>query len=406
MKPRSISRPIEALAFSRHKMALVSGPRQCGKTTLARMLLAQRKTGAYYNWDKAEFRRLWTLTPSAIVPVAKDGQTPLVVLDEIHKDRLWKRNLKGVYDTLDNPCDILVTGSARLNVYMKGSDSLLGRHLGFRLHPFSLREMRRSDVLDPDTMLDALFGRGQHKAGGVEDDLASLLRYGPFPEPLFAQDAAQARLWRRNREQLVIRQDLRDLSRLPDLGRIETMTSLLPERVGSMFSLSSLARDLEVSLPTIKRWLGYLKMLYYLFEVRPYSKRITRSIRREGKIYLWNYAWIKDPAARFENLVACHLLKACHFWTDTGQGEFELFFLRNKDGREIDFLIVRDGEPWLPVEAKFRDTDLSANWPAFLNLLPCKRGLQVVSGPAWQVHRHDGREVLVAGAAEALDYLV
>jgi len=170
--------------------------------------------------------------------------------------------------------------------------------------------------------------------------------------------------------------------------------------------MASLGRDLEVSIPTVKRWLGYLRMLYYLFEVKPYSTRIARSIRREGKVYLWDYAIVPDKAARFENLIACHLLKACHFWTDTGEGEFELFLLRNKDNQEIDFLIVRDGLPWLPVEVKYADATPSANWPRFLDMLPCKRAIQIVSSPAWRQHKFGDREVLVAGAGEVLDYMV
>jgi len=137
MKKRSLAKPITDLAFSAQKMALVSGPRQCGKTTLAKMLLRQRKVGLYRNWDQVEFRREWARSPSGIIPPPVKGATPLVVLDEIHKDRRWKRQLKGIYDTLDGPCDILVAGSARLAVYMKGSDSLLGRYFSFRLHPFS-----------------------------------------------------------------------------------------------------------------------------------------------------------------------------------------------------------------------------------------------------------------------------
>jgi len=404
MRKRSLAQPIEDLAFSDHKIAFVSGPRQCGKTTLAKMFLAQRKTGLYRNWDQVEFRRAWAQNPSAIIPPAEGQTVPLVVLDEIHKDRRWKRNLKGMYDTLKTPCDILVTGSARLNVYMKGSDSLLGRHLSFRLHPFSVREMGRPDVLPPDVMLESLFSRANHRHESSEDDLASLMTYGPFPMPLFAQDARKARLWRRNREQLVVREDLRDLSRLLELGRIEMMTALLPERVGSLFSFASMARDLEVSIPTIKRWMAYLKELYYVFDVRPYTKRITRSIRREGKVYLWDYGAIRSEAARFENLVACHLLKACHFWTDTGEGEFELYFLRNKEKQEIDFLIVRDGLPWLPVEVKCSDATPSPNWRKFAGLLPCKRGLQLVRQPEWKIHDLVGAEILVAGAAEALAY--
>jgi predicted AAA+ superfamily ATPase len=287
---------------------------------------------------------------------------------------------------------------------MKGSDSLLGRHLSFRLHPFSMRELERADVLPPDAMQEALFSRAEHPSKAAEQRLAALMAYGPFPEPLLAQDTRKARLWRRNREQLIVREDLRDISRLPELGRIEMMTSLLPERVGSLFSLVSMGEDLETSIPTVKRWMSYLKGLYYLFEIKPYSRKIPRSLRREGKVYLWDFGIIKDEAARFENLVACHLLKACHFWTDTGEGEFELFFLRDKEKREIDFLIVRDGEPWLPVEVKRADTQPSENWKRFVRPLACKRGLQLVSQPAWSIHAIGDMRILVAGAAEALHY--
>lgn len=404
MKHRSLARAIKELSFSDHKIALVSGPRQCGKTTLAKMLLDERKVRVYRNWDELSFRREWAQNPSAIIPRVQGKDIPLVVLDEIHKERRWKRNLKGIYDTLGAPCDFLMTGSARLNVYRKGSDSLLGRHYAFRLHPFSLRELERPDVLAPDTMLESLFSRAERRGKAAEEGLAAMLHYGPFPQPLLDQNARKVNLWRRSREQLVIREDLRDLSRLPELERIEMLTALLPERVGSLFSLSSLSRDLEASVPTIKRWTAYLKDLYYLFEIRPYSRKIARSLRREGKIYLWDYGAVSNHAARFENLVALHLLKTCHFWSDTGEGEFKLRFLRNKEKQEIDFLIVRDGVPWLPVEVKLSDSGLSPNWKKFAPMLSCTRGLQIVRSPEWKLHGFGGTQVLVAGAAEALRY--
>jgi len=404
MKNRALAAAIEDLAFSGHKIAFVSGPRQCGKTTLAKMLLERRKVGSYLNWDDVEFRRAWARHPSAVIPGSAGKETPLVVLDELHKDRLWKRNLKGVFDTLAKPCDFLVTGSARLNVYMKGSDSLLGRHYSFRLHPFSVREMEHPDVLAPDEMLAALFSRANQSRKAPEGNLEALMAYGPFPEPLLEQNVRKANLWRRNREQLIVREDLRDLSRLLELGRIELMTALLPERVGSLFSPTALAQDLEVSIPTIKRWTTYLKQLYYLFELKPYTRHIVRSLRRDGKIYLWDYGAIKDEAARFENMVACHLLKTCNFWTDTGEGEFELCLLRNKDGQEIDFLILRDGVPWLPVEAKHSDAEPSDSWKRYAGKLPCRQALQIVRQPHWKVHAYGDAQVLVAGAAEALGY--
>ena len=404
MKDRYLAGPIKTLCFDTHKIALLSGPRQCGKTTLARMLLRKRGAGSYHNWDQREFRRVWATTPSALVQPAAGRAPPLVVLDEIHKDRLWKRTLKGIYDTLEFPCDILVTGSARLNVYRRGSDSLLGRHYHFCLHPFSLREMERTDVPEPRAVLESLSSRAGGPSRRAEENLAALMAYGPFPEPLLAQDARRANVWRRAREQAVIREDLRDLSRLPDLGRLELMTALLPERVGAPFSIASLREDLEVSFDTVNRWRRYLQELYYLFEIKPYARRISRSLRREGKAYLWDYGAVRNEAARLENLVACHLLKTCNYWSETGEGSFDLHFLRNKEKQELDFLVVRDGVPWLPVEVKYGDTEPSPNWRKFVGQLPCKLGLQLVRRPTWKVHEFGGTKVIVAGVAEALGY--
>ena len=404
MRHRHLTHAIEALCFNPHKIAMVSGPRQCGKTTFAKMMLHGRSEGRYCNWDDAEFRRLWVKTPSAIIPLQKGEATPLLVLDEIHKDRFWKRNLKGLYDTLERPCDILVTGSARLDVYRRGSDSMVGRYFPFRLHPFSMRELEHKDVLPPDDMREALFSRAlsarKDSAGHLDDFMA----YGPFPEPFLGQDARQARMWRQVHGQAVIREDLRDISRLPDLGRVELMASLLPERVGSIFSLKRMTEDMEISFDVLKRWLAYLKAAYFLFEIKPYSRRIPRSLKRDGKVYLWDYSAIKDKAARFENLVAHHLLKTCHYWTDTGEGAFDLYYLRDKERAEIDFLVTRDGEPWLPVEVKWSDTDPSPNWRKFAPMLSCKRELQIVYQPEWKVHSFGEAQVLVAGAAEVLGY--
>ncbi|MEI8120582.1 MAG: ATP-binding protein [bacterium] len=387
-------------------MAFVSGPRQCGKTTMAKLFLSQRPSGIYRNWDDVVFRRQWVKNPSAIVPTPEKDATPLIVLDEIHKAKGWKQAIKGVYDTLTQPADILVTGSARLSIYKKGSDSLTGRYFHFRLHPLTLGELESSGTLAPDDVLSALFQRAQRPAKSALTAFDALLKFGGFPEPLLGQNERKARLWRRNRIDTVIREDVRDLTRIPELGRIEMLAALLPERVGSLFSMASLREDLEVSFDTVRRWTTLLKDLYYVHEIKPHHESIARSIRKEGKIYMWDYGEVPGHAARFENMIANHLLKACHLWTDIGEGTFELRYLRNKEKQEIDFLIVRDRRPWLPVEVKLADEDPSPNWRKFLPALKCQRALQLVAKPGvWREHAIGDTHLTVASASEALSYL-
>ena len=180
----------------------------------------------------------------------------------------------------------------------------------------------------------------------------------------------------------IVREDLRDLSRIPELSKIEMLISLLPERVASPLSLTSLKENLETSYDTVKRWMIYLKELYYHFEIKPWSKNISRSLRKEGKMYLWDWSEVKDEGARFENMVASHLLKTCHYWTDTGEGHFQLFYLKTKEKKEIDFLIVRDGKPWLPIECKLNNTSISSSVQTFTTL-PTNVFFQLVNRPKY-----------------------
>lgn len=387
-------------------MAFLSGPRQAGKTTVGRLFMSERAQSRYATWDDVEFRRQWVKSPRQVAAfdeaVAKGGRLPLLVLDEIHKARAWKQTLKGVFDTLANPCDILVTGSARLDIYKRGGDSLMGRQIGFRLHPFSMGEIERLGPLTPDEVVDSLFAEGRRRAtpAARQDVLSQMLVHGGFPEPFLKQSERFSRIWRRGRTEKLVREDLRDLSRIPDLSRIEMLTALLPERAGHTLSIKSLREDLEVSFDTVKRWMGYLKELFYLFEVKPYTRSIPRTLKREGKLYLWDWSEVEAPGPRFENLVAGHLLKAVHFWTDTGEGTFDLHYLRDKEKREVDFLITRDRKPWLAVEAKLSDRALSPAFGAFLPHLGCKRFVQVVKEPnlRTEVTLGDARGLVVSAA--------
>jgi predicted AAA+ superfamily ATPase len=389
-------------------MAFISGPRQTGKTTMAKKMLQTQGNGKYYNWDETEFRRLWTKDPKQTFNFSDTKKTPLVILDELHKAKLWKRSIKGVYDSLETQCNIIVTGSARLNVYRKGGDSLMGRYYHFRLHPFSLAELLKKKVNhNHEDMLEKIFTTTQTNNKNSSTQFSLLDEFGPFPEPLFAASKQILNLWQKGRIEKIIREDLRDLSKLPELSQIEMLTSLLPERVASPLSITSLSEILEVSYTTIKRWLKYLNELYYYFEIKPYSTSISRSLKKTSKIYLWDWSEIQDEAARFENIIASHLLKYCHYMTDTGRGDFKLTYLKNRQNKEIDFLIVKDNQPWLPIEAKLSDTNLSNNWALYLSRLTCKRGIQVVKKQ--NVHRLvslEHADVLVISADQLLTYFV
>lgn len=395
---RSLIKTIPRLAFKNQKMAFLSGPRQSGKTTLAKLLLGKNKTG-YYNWDQMEFRKAWTKSPSTLI---ENHHNKMVVFDEIHKAKGWKRNLKGIYDTLENFVSILVTGSARLNVYKKGGDSLMGRYLNFRLHGFTVGELLHQKIPGPQTIIKKT---NQKKIKVNSESIKiyqNLMKYSGFPEPYLKKSFKWLEIWRKSRNEKIIREDLRDLSRIPELSQIEMLCSLLPEKIGSPLSLQSLAEDLEVSHHTIKRWLNYLVELYYFFEIRPYSKNISRSLKKERKIYLFDWTEIEDTAAKFENLVACHLIKACHYWNDTGEGDFNLHYLRNKDKKEIDFLITNKNKPWLMMECKLANSTISKSYQSFASQVDCPYIQLLDTNGIWQKRTN---KILVASASDFLALL-
>ncbi|MBM3784462.1 MAG: DUF4143 domain-containing protein [Acidobacteria bacterium] len=295
-----------------------------------------------------------------------------------------------------------MTGSVRLDVFRRGSDSLLGRFLPFRLHPLTLAEVLGRPASTPE-QFEAYRSRPGIAPKGAAEALSLLDRFGPFPEPLARQHTRFANLWRRSRQEMLIRQDLRELTRLPELGDVELLAALLPERAGSLLSRGSLRQDLSVAHSTIARWLRHLEAIYLFYEIKPDSQKIQRSLRKEGKAYLWDFAAVPDPGARFENLVANHLLKAAEYWEDSGQGRFELGYIRNKDGRELDFVLVRDRKPWLVVETKLSDATLSKSWSTFLGSLPAGvQAVQLVGSPG--MNRRHG-DIRILSAADFLAHL-
>lgn len=337
------------------KFVFLSGPRQVGKTHLANAILQNIK-GKYYNWDLAEDRR-------QILSKNFLGDR-FVVLDELHKFDRWKSFLKGVYDKYHSTLSVLVTGSARMDVYRKGGDSLVGRYFLFHLHPLTMGEITSPSSIPPpkDLLEDAA-------SNGDPALLESLMKFGGFPEPFYkGSEQAHAR-WSIQRNELLVREDIRDLTNISLLSLIEHLLLLLPDRVGSILSVNALKEDLRVAYNTVLSWLNTLENLYLIFILKPYTQQLSRAIHKEKKLYLWDWSQVPSEGARFENLVAGHLWKAVQIWRDLGMGNFELFFLRDRDRREVDFLITEAKKPWLLVEAKWGDTQISESLDYFSNRL-------------------------------------
>ncbi len=316
------------------KMVFIGGPRQIGKTTLAISLLKQFKPGhpAYLNWDNEESRRI-------IIKSVWPKDEPLIVFDEIHKRKGWQTLIKGIWDTWKYNQKFLVTGSARLDVFRKSGDSMMGRYYYYRIHPYTLPELLNNvkGKLKPVEYIELLF------------------KFGGFPEPLIKQDEVELRRWHLQRLSKLVRVDLRDLENISDLDKVELLADALPARVGSLLSYKSLSEDLSVNDKTVKRWIGALDMLYYCFQIAPYGAPKIRAVKKTPKLYLWDWSQIEDHGLRFENMVASHLLKWCDYNQDVMGYKTELRFIRDELGRECDFVIIQNRKPLFAVECKYSD---------------------------------------------------
>lgn len=337
------------------KFVFLAGPRQVGKTYLAQTLLGEIP-GRYYNWDLAEDRQL-ILSKSFL-------HDRFVVLDELHKYDRWKNFIKGVYDKYHSDLKILVTGSARLDMYRRGGDSLFGRYFLFHLHPLTMGEIRRPEIIPDPNLLK------EDNDSSTDPELVDrLLRWGGFPEPFYSGAEDAHTRWSLLRRELLVREDIRDLTNVNLLSLIEHLILILPSRVGSILSVNSLREDLQVAYNTVQSWLDTLEKLYVTFTLMPFFQRLHRSVRKEKKLYLWDWSQVPDEGARFENLVASHLWKAVQLWRDLGKGDFALWFIRDRDRREVDFCVTRDSEPWLLVEAKLSETQPTESLQFFANRL-------------------------------------
>jgi predicted AAA+ superfamily ATPase len=369
LEPRLYSAMLRQHFSELRQMALLAGPRQVGKTTLCRTLDADAR---YLTWDDQDDRRLLLRGPKAVAEhlelAALRAERPLVVFDELHKHRKWKQFLKGFYDGFADRVRIAVTGSSRLDVYRRGGDSLMGRYFLYRVHPLSVGELLHQEVLQlplrpPELLPPRRFDQ--------------LLQRGGFPEP-FQKDARFGMRWRELRRQQLVREDVRDLTRVQELGQMQVLEQLLRERSGCSLTFRELANTVQVTSETCTRWVDILVQLQHGFLLRPWFKNVTKSLRKEPKWYLTDWSGIADVGRRAETFVACHLLKAVQNWEDAGFGRFELRYLRDKQQREVDFCVVRDGKPWFLVEVKAAGTSLSPALAHFQAQTGAKHAFQVV----------------------------
>ena len=311
------------------KMVFVAGPRQVGKTTLAKALCTiygADVSRRYLNWDDPKDRENIMLERFPAEP-------GLLVLDEVHKFKRWRQVVKGLFDKRGGELQILITGSARLDYYRKGGDSLQGRYYFYRLFPLSVAELDMPS----------------------SEAVRRLLTYGGFPEPFLLSSEIETRRWSRAYRTRIVREDLRDLENIRDIDTIEQIVLRLPDLVGSPLSLNSLREDLQVSHQSVSRWIAMLENLYALFRVYPFGAPKIRAVKKEAKHYHWDWTLIKDQGARFENLVACHLMKWCCFVQDTEGREIELRYFRDIDKREVDFVLLEESKPIHFVECKLSE---------------------------------------------------
>ena len=376
------------------KMAFISGPRQIGKTTLARQIgdkfFADKYT--YLNWDSRQDR---SIILEGAVPAGKG----LIIFDEIHKYRNWKNYVKGQYDKNKDKFKIIVTGSARLDIYKKGGDSLLGRYHSFRLHPLSLNELQgRKPEISPLAELGFAESGNEAKAA-----FEALMKFGGFPEVFMSQSDRELRRWHNERADRLIKGDIRDIENVRDISSLQVLSEILPSKVGSLFSINSLREDLQVTHKTISSWIDIFERFYYHFRIYPFQSTLIKSLRKEPKLYLWDWSQVSNENARFENLVASHLLKFCQFLFDVEGYKARLFYIRDKERREVDFLVCVDNKPWFCLEVKNSFKKVPAALKYFASRLKIPFVYGVVKAEGVDIYKDDIR---IISASKFLSGLV
>ena len=352
--------------YADKKIILITGPRQSGKTTITKMFSGKL---FHLNYDNEEDREIYS-------EKSWDRKKDFIIFDELHKMKNWKRWLKGIFDKEGNKPHLVVTGSASLDIYKKVGDSLAGRYFQYRVHPLDIRE------------LCAL-----NKKVKLADITDQLLKYGGFPEPFIQGSQKFYNLWKKTHLDIILKQDLIYQENFKDIKSIEILIDLLKNRVASPLSYFSLSKDLECTDKTIKRWLNILENMYVIFKLLPFHKNVALSYLKRPKYYFYDIARIKDKGAQLENLVACSLLKECHFRQDCLGENWNLHYIGKKGGIEIDFLITKDEIPHTVIETKLSDDSVSKNFKIIEKDFPNIKKIQLVKNLKREKTFPNGTEV-------------
>ena len=383
--------------FNKDKeMVFISGARQTGKTTLAKDIASEEPVSRYFNYDVPENKAKILAKPSFFEEIdRKKNDKPLIILDEIHKYKEWKNYLKGVYDGYAGDFRFLVTGSGRLDLSRKRGDALAGRYLHFHLFPFTVGEISSSTVglVDPEILVEV---PEQNKL--ARELWETMYQVSGFPEPFLKGTKLKYRRWANTYHSQVIRDDIRNEFAVRQIDTMEAFYSLITNCVGSPFSTSNQANILKISHNTVSSWITVFEQFFLVFKLRPYSRRISRSLVKEPKIYFYDYCRIQDEALRFENMVAVELNRAVTLWTDFGFGEIQLWFLRNKEKQEVDFLVTENARPLFMIEAKFADVAVSPNLIKFQNALNVP-AIQLVHQQNVARKIKNGKNVIIVASA-------
>lgn len=353
------------------KMVMIAGPRQCGKTTLAKTIAKKyTKNFAYYNWDIEADKRL-------IMHTELNANAQLWVLDELHKFRKWRNWLKGLFDQHHPEHAFLITGSAQLETFSRGGDSLQGRYYRHRLHPLTLAELIRPNKI---SSWPEIFNVSVTVNASAQKTLHDLLKLGGFPEPYFSQSAKEAARWRLAYGARIVREEIRSLEQVQNLDGMELLFDRLPVTIGSPLSINSLREDLQVAFETTRNWLNIFERLYAIFRISPFGAPRIRAVKKEQKLYFWDWGRVDNEAARLENLIAVHLLCFVHWQEDVEGEKWDLRYFRDKQGHEVDFILLHKNQPLCAIEVKTDDRPLDSNLKYLLERVKIPHAFQLSLG--------------------------